>query len=380
MRISFAIFVVIMFFCFTGGSSAVFAQERSRERPKKNYLRWEAVEGAVSYAIHIKDIDGNLVLNMRTRISEHYFVLKPGTYQVRIGAVNRFEKVVSWSDWSPLVIKQPVAPVISSVEPDKLPSSSNLEVIIRGSNFEPGSSVKIKNQGKSIRIEKCRVKDDDLVACRIITGPASEGSFSLVVTNPGGISDTRNIAVYRPVSKDKGPVGRIYLHGGYQLVQVLDKWQAPLNHGYFGFFFRGGIPFARIPLLSGWLTGNYFYLEGSFSYAHYSSKSRDDIVESTLHQLVPGLYLAASLPLAGSRFYLQFRAGGGMAWHILVRDWTFGAPETSHSADAMIGGGAALSYQWSRFTVFAGIDYQLVFTGINLNHSLAYRAGVGYRF
>ena len=380
MRIFFTFIIFMILFCFTGWPSSASAQGLPGKKLNKNYLRWEVVEGAVSYAIQIKDIDGNLVLNTRTRKSEHYFVLKPGTYQVRIGAVNRFEKVVSWSDWSPLIIKQPIAPVISSVEPDKLPSSSNMEVIIRGKNFEPGASVVINTRGKSVRLEECRVKDDDLVACRIMTGPASEGSFSLVVTNPGGISDTRNIAVYRPSTKEKDPVGRIYLQGGYQFVQVLDKWQAPLNHGYYGFFFRSGVPLSLIPLLSGWRTGKYFYLEGSVSYAHYSSRRRDGIVKSALHQLVPGLYLAASLPLARSQFYLQFRAGGGMAWHILVREWTFGSPETSQRVDAMMGCGAALSYQWIRFTVFTGIDYQLLFTGINLNHSLVYRAGVGYRF
>lgn len=377
MRKSFAVIIIV---CLTGGISSAFTQGVPGERSKKNYLRWEAVEGAVSYSIHIQDIGGNLVLDMRTKIPEHYFILKPGTYRVRIGAVNRFEKIVSWSDWSPLRIKQAVAPVISSVQPDKLPSSSNLEVIIRGRNFEPGAGVEIENQDKSIRLEKCRVKDNDRVACRIIIGTASEGSYSLVVTNPGGRSDARDIAVYRPLRKEKSPGGRIYIQGGYQFVQVLHKWQAPMHHGYFGFFFQGGLPFSRIPFLRDWWIQKYFYLEGTLSYTCLSSRKRVGIVDSTLHQLVPGLFLAAWLPVARSRFYLQVRAGGGMAWNILIRDWTFATPETSHSTDAMMGLGTALSWQWTRFTVFTGFDYQLLFTGINLNHSLIYRAGVGYKF
>lgn len=176
--------IVLLLLSLLSGYTASLADDRKQS--SKNYLRWEPVEGAVSYAVNIKNSDGEIILDIKVKAAEYYFSLEPGKYQVRIGAVNRFERVVSWSDWSSLVIRPPVQPVITSVEPFKLPPSSKSELTIRGRDFISGARVFLQRDSRMISPETCRVVDKTLVSCTIKIPPGTEGDCSLVMANPGG--------------------------------------------------------------------------------------------------------------------------------------------------------------------------------------------------
>jgi hypothetical protein len=96
--------------------SNVFAQIKQSgisSAEKKMKLSWEEVEGAVSYKILIKDLKGKIIIAKDA--DSNYFVLElqPDNYKIRIGSVNKFGKVGSWSDWADLIVEKPV---LESVE------------------------------------------------------------------------------------------------------------------------------------------------------------------------------------------------------------------------------------------------------------------------
>ncbi len=71
-------------------------------------LTWEEVGGAVSYIINIKDSKGNIIINKESDSSSIILELQPDNYKIRIGSINKFGKVGSWSDWDDLIIEKPV--------------------------------------------------------------------------------------------------------------------------------------------------------------------------------------------------------------------------------------------------------------------------------
>ncbi len=62
-------------------------------------IDWKAIEDAKGYAVEVTAIDGKKVLEKK--VSENFIELSlpPGTYRVRIGTLNIFDKLSSWSDW-----------------------------------------------------------------------------------------------------------------------------------------------------------------------------------------------------------------------------------------------------------------------------------------
>ena len=80
------------------------ANQESKE--KKTYrLNWEEVEGAIRYQIQIED-RGTIVLDKEVDSNSAAFAITPGKYRIRIGAINKFEKVGSWSAWEEITVAE----------------------------------------------------------------------------------------------------------------------------------------------------------------------------------------------------------------------------------------------------------------------------------
>ncbi len=350
----------------------------------KNFLRWKAVEGAAGYAVEIRDDSEKLVLEKRVDAAEYYFSLPPGKYRVRIGAVNRFQQVVSWSDWSSLVIKPPVKPVIDSLEPGQLPPLTKGIVVIRGSKFLPGARVFLARGGKEYLQEKCLRREDDRIECAFTSPPEKEKQVTFIVVNPGGLRDSFSLIIAPPEKKTiagtekKG--GEIYVSAGYYYVQVLGSWREPLKDSVAGGFLTAGMTPGVFPPLRGYPLLEMVTLECEISYAGFDSHPRDGIVKSSLHQLLMGFFLRFSVPLYPEGLFFEVRGGGGMAWHYLIQNWSIFDGEYSSLYQAMTGAGAGFRYQWGYLSFIAGCDYRLIFTKRRYFHSLGYRCGMAFRF
>ena len=66
---------------------------------KKLRINWERDENAAGYKVQIRDTLDKLVLNREVESNYIDFTLSPGKYRIRVGVVNKFNKIDIWSDW-----------------------------------------------------------------------------------------------------------------------------------------------------------------------------------------------------------------------------------------------------------------------------------------
>ena len=90
------------------GSSSAYADEKEEKKDKPLRIRWESVEGIIRFTVQIKDSAGAIVLDKTVDTNYVDFVLPPGKYQIRIGAINKFEKLSFWTDWDNIEIRKSI--------------------------------------------------------------------------------------------------------------------------------------------------------------------------------------------------------------------------------------------------------------------------------
>src|SRR4030043_921100 len=78
--------------------------EEKKEKPLR--IKWESVEGIIQFNVQMKDAGGGIVLDRTVNTNYIDFVLPPGKYQIRIGAINKFEKTSFWTDWDEIEIRK----------------------------------------------------------------------------------------------------------------------------------------------------------------------------------------------------------------------------------------------------------------------------------
>ncbi len=119
-----------LFFCaliISAFPDYVPAQIKKSEVPfaeRKIRLSWEEVAGAISYKVMIKDQKGNVIINQDT--DSNYIILEipPADYMIRIGSINKFSKIGSWSDWADITIEKP-GPIIKEEVPKAVSKSDS---------------------------------------------------------------------------------------------------------------------------------------------------------------------------------------------------------------------------------------------------------------
>lgn len=85
------------------GLTVAFAEDKA-EKPLR--IRWETVEGIIKFTVQMKDEAGTVVLDKTVDTNSIDFILPPGKYQIRIGAINKFEKLSFWTDWDTIEIRK----------------------------------------------------------------------------------------------------------------------------------------------------------------------------------------------------------------------------------------------------------------------------------
>ncbi len=106
-----------VFYSYTYSQTA--EKDISNERIKIR-IRWQEVENAVSYRILIRNPEGIIIIDSNTGSNFIDLDIPRGEYSMRIGAVNKFNKVGSWSDWASITVKESEpAPKIAEIKPEK---------------------------------------------------------------------------------------------------------------------------------------------------------------------------------------------------------------------------------------------------------------------
>ena len=76
------------------------------EEPVKRRIKWEDAEGAIEYKVQISNPQGKIIINNTVAESSFNVELPHGEYRIRIGAVNKFGKIGSWSDWANITLEE----------------------------------------------------------------------------------------------------------------------------------------------------------------------------------------------------------------------------------------------------------------------------------
>ncbi|MDY6935383.1 MAG: hypothetical protein SVZ03_14305 [Spirochaetota bacterium] len=105
-----------------------YAQKSAEIKTKKTRISWEEVEGAKRYRVHITNVYGKLILKRDVSSNFVDFIISPGNYRIRIGAINKFNKVGSWSDWADIKIQRATKYKIKEKKRDKVPSEFGLKL------------------------------------------------------------------------------------------------------------------------------------------------------------------------------------------------------------------------------------------------------------
>ncbi|MFH0976871.1 MAG: hypothetical protein V1874_13905 [Spirochaetota bacterium] len=119
-------------------SAQIAQSEVTSSAERKIKLSWEEVEGAISYKILIMNAKGNLVADKQINVNNIIIEAPAGSYKIRIGAINKFGKIGSWSDWADFSIEAPALvqkPLDEKKEEDAKLSYSGLKIGLGWSYF-----------------------------------------------------------------------------------------------------------------------------------------------------------------------------------------------------------------------------------------------------
>ncbi len=111
-------------------------------KPKTIPLKWPAVSGASAYQLQIRNKNGEIILEQKVRTNAIQTQLNYGEYEIRIGIINIFDKIIGWTPWKRFSIKQPMTPKIQSLSQTRFyQKQKNAVFTIYGENFNSRTEV-----------------------------------------------------------------------------------------------------------------------------------------------------------------------------------------------------------------------------------------------
>jgi len=99
------LFILCFFLLYL--SSPLFAQENNNSRLRKTEIKWKEVKGASGYRVQVALKDKSVVFDKVVLLNKIVFSLPSGIYYIKIGALNKFQKVAVWSGWSLFNVSSP---------------------------------------------------------------------------------------------------------------------------------------------------------------------------------------------------------------------------------------------------------------------------------
>jgi len=153
-------------------------------------ISWNPVEGAWGYEVVIRE--GNEeVFNLQVNEAVVNFSLPPGEYEINIGVLNKFKKIVSSTGWKPLTILEALQPVIRDFSPQRefLRSSGNL--VLKAEVFQVRNDTSfflISSGGDSVP-GKLRILENETVELSFPMDKLAEGEYLLSARDPSGLED-----------------------------------------------------------------------------------------------------------------------------------------------------------------------------------------------
>ncbi len=178
------------------GAAANAQVSTSQTQPGQVTVTWSRVEGAVSYQVAVRDWVGDTISTAATTQTAVSLRLSPGTYYVRVAAIDLFGKPASYSPWRQIQVYRSVPPRPTSVEPRLLyRRTGSRELLVSGSDFLPGVRCQITNGGRSFGDATVEETAPDGLRMRIDTSALPAGRYSLRLVNPGGSPAAKELSL-----------------------------------------------------------------------------------------------------------------------------------------------------------------------------------------
>lgn len=165
-------------------ANGVYSQA-SNQNGSKTVIQWKSVENASSYKLEIRpEKDKQIQLSLKE--NEALLDLKPGKYEYRVGALNKFKKVKHWSKWYPLdvVYSEPPQILEESKYTFTLPEKEK-EIIVKGKNFLEEIEIELESNSERVPIQNFkRVSDSELKFTVNLESKTKPEQWGIILRNP----------------------------------------------------------------------------------------------------------------------------------------------------------------------------------------------------
>lgn len=352
------------------------------EEKKKVHLEWKSVDDAIAYQIEIQDSTENIVFDKRSESCDLDFYLLPGIYRVRIGAVNKFDKVETWSAWSELIVKRTMIPFITSVSKNKI-SAGTIEKGFRisGRDIEKGAIIYFKNKHKIFKISDYNYESANRVIFDLDITNARAGIYDLIIENPGGIESKSEVKI--TILERPWPPSGLFLNGiigisaGYSFTHILSPWQKIYNNSFAGANMLIILQFSSLRSIREIPFLGRMGIEFEMNYSNMEGKKRVGFIRSDMTVFMSGGNIFFRVPVINSSS-IRIKSGGGMAFSMVKEKSLYVAPSNFHSTDYFFSAGIYYNVPFGRLFFFeAGASFYHVFYKDESMNAIKYSAGIG---
>ncbi|EPG75484.1 hypothetical protein LEP1GSC058_2083 [Leptospira fainei serovar Hurstbridge str. BUT 6] len=148
-------------------------------------LEWKAIPDSGGYLVEIKDSNGRITRE-KTSATQITVDLKPGTYEHRIGVLNRYGRVSIFSSWIPFDVILSRPPVLTSSTKNSYLSQDLPETFeLKGKYLTDATKVSLRDSsGEEIQVKSVEYRDPDTILVSFDKKKIPEGILSLRLENP----------------------------------------------------------------------------------------------------------------------------------------------------------------------------------------------------
>ncbi len=360
--------------------------ESKREDITSPYLKWKPVEGATEYIVEIIGKGNRSVVTRRVYTNTLKVSLPRGEYRFRVGAVNKFKKVGSWTKWNSLVILTTPEPVFTGLSPDRAKTGvSNRKIILMGENIIRGAMVRVLRGDELLNVRDIQYKSDSEIHLTVQLDDAEKGTYNIEIINPGG-KRTRANDVFIIEDSRQGPesaTGAPFSYDvsmGYHLTMPVSRWSDVFEISMAGAHVTGDTRLSSIPVLKHipFPANPGFLIEAS--YTMYNGKDRPSKVTVSMNQILGGGRIYYPVKIV-KPVILKLSAGGGIAVSTFKKQGVYIESETYTSRDEYLVSGFSLMTPFSSsFFMEGGIDYMVTrYLDVHMQ-SIRFYANGGVRF